>query len=81
MSEAPPVESNQPLHPFNVYTLEPDFTTKKEWVGGTYDNISSVTVACAAFTAWQNYSPGGGVLVGVFDDTDALIAFIGRVIT
>ena len=73
--EDPAVGTN---HPFNVYKMV-DSLTKEQWVGGSYDNISATSIACAAFTAWVSYSPGGGILIGVFDSADTPIAFIGRV--
>jgi len=69
-----PVQSLQ--HPFPCYTLNPD-GSQKMLVGGSYDNISAVTIACAIYVAIQSYSPHDKRQVGVFDDTDTLIAVVG----
>jgi len=49
-------------------------------VGGSYDNISAVTIACAYFNVVQTMAPDttGGHIVTVLDDTDTPIAVIGR---
>ena len=63
-------------HPFGCYTLNPD-GSKKSLVGGSYDNISAVTIACAVYAAIQGYSPTDKRQLAVFDDTDTMIAVIG----
>jgi len=72
------VPANQSTaHPFNVYSMI-DANTKDKWVGGSYDNISAVTVASAIYQARQGYSPDTEALVAVFNDTDTMIAIIGH---
>jgi len=64
-----------PLQQFNVYWMT-DQNTKNEWLGGSYDNISAVTIGCCIFAALEkNYQTRA--LVAVFDSTDTAIAFIG----
>jgi len=70
-------DTGPPQHPFKVYTMNAD-DTKNTFVGGSYDNISAVTIACAIWTSSQNYNPTTGFAVGVYDDTDTVIAFLGR---
>ena len=69
-----PVSSIQ--HPFGCYTLNPD-GSKKTLVGGSYDNISAVTIACAVYASIQAYSPTDKRQLAVFDETDTLIAVVG----
>ena len=69
-------EAAQYNHPFNVYRMV-DEQTKGNWVGGSYDNISAVTIACAVYAARQNYSPDFETMFAVFDSTDTPIAFVG----
>jgi len=63
-------------HPFRVYTLNDD-NTKKTYVGGSYDNISAVTIACAMYGAMQNFNVVTWRQIAVFDSTDTPIAVIG----
>jgi len=63
-------------HLYNVYLMV-DSNTKEQWVGGSYDNISAVTIACSWYSTTQQLVPENSRLVGVFDDTDSVIAFIG----
>jgi len=65
-----------PTHPFMVYTLDTE-DQQKTLVGGSYDDISAVTIACAVYSAFQRYSPSQWRRLAVFDDTDTPIAFIG----
>lgn len=63
-------------HPFNAYVVEAD-GSKGQFVGGSYDDISAVTVASAVYQAKQQTSPNVPFAIGVFDSTDALIAWVG----
>jgi len=65
------------VHPYPVYTLNDD-ETKKELVGGSYDNISALTIACAVFGLRQSKGTDEWLMVGVFDDAGTLIARIGK---
>jgi len=49
-------------------------------VGGSYDNISAVTIACSYWNVIQTLTPDttGKHIVTVYDDTDTAIAVIGR---
>ena len=49
-----------------------------QFVGGSYDNISAVTVATDAYRTLQDYNPRSNVGVIVVDDTGINIAYIGR---
>jgi len=74
MSTAPEPKA-PPTQLFNVYWMV-DANTKNKWLGGSYDNISAVTIACAVFNALQEgYQKHA--LVAVFDGSDNAIAFIG----
>jgi len=48
-------------------------------VGGSYDNISAVTIACSYFNTVQTLTPDttGKHVVTVYDDTRTPIAVIG----
>ena len=48
--------------------------------GGSYDNISAVTIACSVFQAMQDYSPSPRNAVTIHDDTGKVIAFVGKYI-
>lgn len=50
------------------------------YVGGAWDNISALTIACAVFSVWQDYDPStsGARQVSVLDDTDTVLAVVGR---
>ena len=63
-------------HPFKCYVMYDD-QRSDNLLGGSYDNISAVTVACAVFSTL--YQAGGHAAngVGVYDDTDTMIAYIG----
>jgi hypothetical protein len=65
-----------PTHPFSCYTLD-EQGERKTLVGGSYDNISAVTIAVAVYGAQQDYSPSTWRKVAVFDDSDKIIAFVG----
>jgi len=73
MSEPAPAAAT---HPFTVYTVNED-GTKKTYVGGSYDNISAVTIACAMYDAMQDYAASTWRKIVVYDSTDTPIAFIG----
>jgi hypothetical protein len=64
------------VHPFKVYELNDDGSTGA-MVGGSYDNISAVTIACAAWSTVQGYSPSTHRKLVIYDATDTAIAFIG----
>jgi hypothetical protein len=65
-----------PTTPFRAYLVEDGVVG--EFLGGSYDNISAVTVACAAYQIMQRYNPRTNVAAVVYDDLDAIIAWIGR---
>ena len=65
-----------PQHPYRCFTLNPDYSQNR-YVGGSYDNISAVTIASALYTAREQVMQSDHFLIGVFDDTDTPIAFIG----
>ena len=46
-------------------------------VGGSYDNQTAVTIACTAFQSLQGLYPGGGHEVKVYDNSNAVIAYVG----
>ena len=69
------VAPSPPTQLFNVYWMT-DASTKREWLGGSYDNISAVTIACSVFNSLQD-AYQQNALVGVFDGSDKAIAFIG----
>ena len=46
--------------------------------GGSYDNISAVTIACAVFQTLQGFSPSPSRAVTIHDSTDTVIAFVGK---
>jgi len=77
MSEVDQPGTGNPNQLFNAYQME-DSLTKAQWVGGSYDNISAVTIACAWYMMRQNAAVSNSLLVGVFDESDTPIAFIGR---
>ena len=66
--------SDPSVHPFKCQL--PDGTV----VGGSYDNASAVTIACALYAVAQGYSPttSGSHQITVLDTTDTVIAVIGR---
>jgi len=67
-------ERAQPSHPFKCKL--PDGTV----IGGSYDNISAVTIAAALYSTAQAYSAdfSGGHQVVVYDENDVPIAAIGK---
>jgi len=68
-----------PVQQFNCYHMV-DSVTKGPWIGGSYDNISAVQVASAYYIS-HSLGMGGlsrSQLVGVFDNTNTVIAFIGE---
>ena len=69
-----PIPLAPPIEQFNCYLMV-DQNTKGPWVGGSYDNISAVTIACAFYQSYMRHAPEP--LVGVFDSSDSVIAFIG----
>jgi len=62
------------VHPYKVKA--PDGTV----IGGSYDAISAVTIACALYSTVQQYSVdfAGGHQIVVYDSTDTAIAAIGK---
>jgi len=68
-----PEQAAATTHPFKCKL--PDGTL----VGGSYDNISAVTIACAYFQTLQQLSPAAAGLhqIVVYDSTDVAIAVIG----
>lgn len=72
MSNGEPIKQST-VHPFTV-KLE-DGTL----VGGSYDNLSAVTIAAAVYQARQGGSGGSDpdFVVTVFDSADVEIAIIG----
>ena len=44
---------------------------KTDYVGGAPDVVSAAVIASAAYERWQ-------VAVGIFDDAETLIAYIGK---
>ena len=77
MSEPETPIKQDTVHLFTVYTLNDD-ETQNEVVGGSYDNISAVTIACSVFQVRQSKGTDEWLMVGVFDSTDTLIARIGK---
>jgi len=67
--------AGQTTHPF-VCKL-PDGTV----VGGSYDNISAVTIACALYGVIQhaNFTTDGSHVVTVYDDAGTAIAQVGKI--
>ena len=61
---------------FKVYLIQDG--VRGAWVGGSYDNISAVTIACALYTALEATYPDVHNAIGVYDGADAGIAFIGE---
>ena len=75
MSEPASIEAAT-AHPFRCYIVD-DTGAKKTYVGGSYDNISAVTIACAVYDAIQDYSISTWRKIVIYDSTDTAIAFIG----
>jgi hypothetical protein len=65
-------------HPFNVHDYDPETEKKGVLAGGSYDNASAVAIACAAYVVAQNYAASTTRAFAVYDDTDTVVAFIGR---
>jgi len=65
-----------PTTPFRSYVVEDGVVG--EFLGGSYDNISAVTVACSAFQILQSYNPRTNVAAVVYDENGQVIAWIGR---
>ena len=68
--QAPPVTA------FRCQRLNDDGTRTQ--VGGSYDNISAVGIANAAYIVAQGYSPDTGLTIEVVDDTGTVIAYVGQ---
>jgi len=64
-------------HPFKVYTYNPDGSQGTRLLGGSYDNISAVTIACSVYQAMQQFDVDTWRQLGVWDSTNTLIAVIG----
>ena len=75
MSESEAVGLN---HPYKVYGLSGDGSTKGDFAGGAYDAPAAVTIACTIYAASQEYDTSINRLVGVFDSSDQLIAVVGK---
>lgn len=69
-------ETEDAQHPFRCYTLD-DNNERKTMVGGSYDEISAVTIACAVYAVAQGYSASTWRNVIVVDSTEQIIAVIG----
>jgi hypothetical protein len=65
-----------PTTPFRAYKVEDGVVG--DFLGGSYDNISAVTVACTCFQTLQGYNPRTNISVVVYDENDQIIAWIGR---
>jgi len=63
------------VHPFKCKL--PDGTI----VGGSYDNLSAVTIACTLYAViqGQNFTTTGSHIITVEDDTGTVIAQVGRI--
>jgi len=50
-------------------------------VGGSYDNISAVTIACALYGVLQdeNFTTDGSHVITVYDSTGVAIAVVGKI--
>jgi hypothetical protein len=72
------VPAAPPPTQFNAYTMLADGVTKDYWVAGGYDDPSVISLAGAFYIARTQYNLNPQLLVGVFDNTGALVAFIGR---
>src|SRR5262245_27781797 len=68
--------ADPPQHAYRCYLLDEN-DEKKTYVGGSYDNISAVTIACAMYQAMQGYNVATWRKIVVFDSGDTPIAFIG----
>lgn len=66
-----------PQIPFKVFLIQ-DGVLATEPSGGSYDNISAVTIACALYQSLQGYNPATENAVTVHDETDTAIAYVGR---
>jgi len=72
----PPIEDVK-THPYRCYEMSLE-DVRGDFVGGSYDAISVVTIACAFFQMHQQANPVAYYGIAVYDETDTLIAFIGR---
>jgi hypothetical protein len=61
---------------FKVYLIQDG--VRGVWVGGSYDNISAVTIACAIYTTLEAMYPDSHNAVGVYDSMDTGVAFVGE---
>ncbi len=65
-----------PPTPFEVHMMNQG--VKGESLGGSYDNLSAVTIACTVWSSMQSYNPTTDRVFGVFDNaTGTQIAVIG----
>ena len=76
MTEVPPI-TDVKMHPFRCYEVSAE-GVRGDFVGGSYDAISVVTIACAFFEMHQGASVISRYGIGAYDTDDTLIAFIGR---
>lgn len=65
------------VHPFKVCVLNSDDTRGVE-IGGSYDNISAVTIACCLYSARQAVGGSISFRVAVYDDSGTGIAVVGQ---
>lgn len=73
-----PIAGPPPTQQVNCYRMI-DSKTRGEWVGGSYDSISAVTIACAWFQARVSMSSfSSDLCIGVFDANLNVLAFIGQ---
>jgi len=72
-----PVASPLPAASYQIWVINPQ-GTKIEQVGGSYDDASAVSIACTAWQAVHLAQPSTKVNVAVFDNSNVLIAYIGR---
>jgi len=72
-----PAVSPLPAASYQVWVTTPQ-GAKIEQVGGSYDDPSAVAIACTAWQAVHVAQTSTKVNVGVFDNSNVLIAYIGR---
>lgn len=65
-----------PATPFEAHIMVAG--AKGESLGGSYDNLTAVTIACTVWQSMQAYNPTTDRVFGVFDNsTGTQIAVIG----
>jgi len=72
----PPLESSNPNLLYTVWTMQ-DQNTRITQVAAAYDADRAVLIGSNWFVAREIIKPDTSVNVGVFDNTDSLIAYIG----